>query len=350
MGSSDRRMTSRYCYNYFRLGNAFPTLPVVNRLALAEFLCETESAVLPIYYPELNDSIAFSVEQKVQILERTFGEFLPQVFPLLHEISSDIDVYAFITNYFVQPYLFLRVKREETNTVMSRLEKEQVPFSHDGFTTLTLPNGQALQHVRGLDGRYEVQDLSSQRTGAFFDVEAGQSWWDCCAASGGKSLLLLDMCDDIQLMVSDIRISILRNLEERFEKAKVVVPYRKKILDLSQSVAHLMKGESFDRILLDAPCSGSGTWGRTPEMIRQFPEKNIGNFAQLQKRIATNVVPYLKKGGQLLYITCSVFAAENDQVADYIKKELGLVLQQREVLKGYEQKADSMYVATFRKD
>jgi 16S rRNA (cytosine967-C5)-methyltransferase len=104
--------------------------------------------------------------------------------------------------------------------------------------------------------------------------------------------------------------SILRNLDERFDRAGIM-HYRKKILDLTKDTYPLLGNERFDGVLLDAPCTGSGTWGRTPEMVRQFRAEKIVEFNTLQKTIASHVAEHVKVGKPLVYITCSVFKAEN---------------------------------------
>ena len=80
-------------------------------------------------------------------------------------------------------------------------------------------------------------------------------------------------------------------------------------------------------------------------MISQFEDHKIDFFQRLQKDIARNVVKYLKPGKPLIYITCSVFKAENEDVVSFMVKELGLKLEEQAVLKGYEGKADTMFVA-----
>jgi len=149
---------------------------------------------------------------------------------------------------------------------------------------------------------------------------------------------------NLKLVVSDIRESILTNLDERFQQAGLV-KYQKKILDLTQNNDLILHDYAFDGIILDAPCSGSGTWGRTPEMISQFDTHKIEFFQRLQQSIASNVVKYLKPGKPLIYITCSAFKAENEDVVNFIVKELGLKLEEQKVLKGYENKADTMFMA-----
>jgi 16S rRNA (cytosine967-C5)-methyltransferase len=80
-------------------------------------------------------------------------------------------------------------------------------------------------------------------------------------------------------------------------------------------------------------------------MIAQFNPQKIEFFQKLQKSIAQNVVKYLKSGKPLIYITCSAFKAENEDVVDFLIKEVGLKLEESKVLKGYEHKADTMFVA-----
>jgi len=103
-------------------------------------------------------------------------------------------------------------------------------------------------------------------------------------------------------------------------------------------------------IIADVPCSGSGTWSRTPEQLYFFQEIKIEEYSKLQKRIASNAIPELQPGGSFVYITCSVFKKENEDVAMHIKENFHLQLRQMEVLKGYDKKADSMFVALFEKE
>jgi 16S rRNA (cytosine967-C5)-methyltransferase len=148
----------------------------------------------------------------------------------------------------------------------------------------------------------------------------------------------------IKLVASDIRESILSNLDERFQQAGLL-KYQKKLLDLTQNNDLILHDYAFDGIILDAPCSGSGTWGRTPEMISQFDNHKIDFFQRLQKDITRNVVKHLKPGKPLIYITCSAFKAENEDVVAFMINEFGLKLEKQTVLNGYDNKADTMFVA-----
>ena len=104
---------------------------------------------------------------------------------------------------------------------------------------------------------------------------------------------------------------------------------------------------SFDLIIFDAPCTGSGTWSRTPEQLYYFKDEKIDDYSTLQKKMLANIIPHLKEGGSLLYITCSVFKKENEEIVDFIKENFHLQLKKMEILKGYDKNADSMFAAEF---
>jgi 16S rRNA (cytosine967-C5)-methyltransferase len=346
MGSTDRRIAGRLVYNYFRLGRALSDLAADERLFVAEFLCNSQlNSFLQHFKPEWAACVGFDIDEKLEMVKTAYPGFkLDDVFPWTSQLSAGINKDAFLRSFFVQPDLFIRVYKGFEPQVKIALTAAEVVFKDEGNGCLSLPNGTRLEPLIANPHWYEVQDLSSQRTAEYFKPEKWESWWDACAASGGKSLLLHDMEPTVKLVVSDIRESILANLDERFQQAGLT-KYQKKLLDLTQNNDLILHDYAFDGIILDAPCTGSGTWGRTPEMISQFDPHKTEFFQRLQQSIARNVVKHLKPGKPLIYITCSVFKAENEDVVNFIVKELGLKLEKQTVLKGYENKADTMFVA-----
>ncbi|MCJ0742882.1 RsmB/NOP family class I SAM-dependent RNA methyltransferase [Pedobacter montanisoli] len=346
MGSSDRRWASRYLYSYFRLGNALSDLPLVERLAIADFLCNpTLSLVISEYLPSLVSEIEQFLEVKLNHIKEIYKDFnIEQVFPFTETLSATIDKTAFLRSFFIQPDLFIRVKEAHLLLVKNMLADHDVPVNEISPVTLSVSNGTKLDQIISDQHLYHIQDLSSQQTSAFFEPHVYEYWWDCCAASGGKSLLLHDLQPDINLLVSDVRESSLINLEERFRLAGIK-KYQKKVLDLLQNNDQVLHDFSFDGILLDAPCTGSGTWGRTPEMLTSFNAQKVSYFNNLQKTIAGNVIKYLKPGKPLIYMTCSVFKAENEDVVAYLLENYPLKLEKMELIKGYNHKADSMFAA-----
>lgn len=351
MGSRDRKISSHLIYNYYRLGRALEQLPLQERLTVAEFLGSQEkSTYLDYYKPEWSAYLSDSILKKLKIVEETYPEFsLNDVFPFYEHLSVEIDKNAFIKSQFIQPDLFVRVKREATADFDFKLRQQDISYMKLSDTTYAFKNGIKLDNIIADKGIFEIQDLSSQKVGKFFQPQKWDKWWDCCAASGGKSLMLLDEQPEIKLLVSDVRESILENLKERFIQAGIK-GFQVKVLDLTQNLTIFLHDYEFDGIILDAPCSGSGTWGRTPEMIAQFSKSKISFFQDLQRKIASNVIPFLKPKKPLIYITCSVFKEENEEQTDWLCKQFNLTIESQQIIKGYEDKADSMFVARLLKD
>lgn len=350
MGSSDRRWASRYIYSFFRLGKALINEERTLRLAIADFLCNQNlSLVTEAYLPGLKQHIGLEVSEKLALIKSAYPKFeLTDVFGFHDELSATIEQEDFLRSFFTQPDLFIRVSNGQIKKIEAVLTREDIAFRQIGDDTLAVSNGAKLDKILAGQLNYQVQDLSSQQTGAFFKPQPWDKWWDCCAASGGKSLLLYDLEPKIELLVSDVRENSLKNLDERFREAGLK-KYQKKVLDLLQNNDQDLHHYEFDGIILDAPCSGSGTWGRTPEMLCYFEEYKISYFSKLQQTIAANVVKYLKEGKPLIYITCSVFRQENEDVIAYLVENLPLKLEKMELIKGYNHKADTMFAARLLK-
>jgi len=345
-GSRDRRMVGDLCFCYYRLGKAFEEYSLTELLLIGQFLCHGKSIFIDELKPEwsgvssgtLKDKFAFLLHEKRVV-----------IFPLLEEVSNDIDKNAFNLSHLVQPDLFLRIRPGKKETVLQKLQTLIVPFSVEG-DCLRLPIATKIDDALQLDKEVVVQDKSSQCVLEPLQSEIRNqkseigSAWDCCAASGGKSILLHDHFPQVQLTVSDVRESILHNLKTRFSRAGIA-SYQSFVADVSSPQFRLNK--KFDVIICDAPCSGSGTWGRTPEQLRFFSKQKIEHYNSLQKSIALNASKCLKEGGQLLYITCSVFKKENEDVVEYISQQTKLRLLKQQYFEGYNEKADTLFAASF---
>jgi 16S rRNA (cytosine967-C5)-methyltransferase len=197
-----------------------------------------------------------------------------------------------------------------------------------------------------------IQDYSSQRTGDFMQWLAAEKrpikTWDCCAASGGKSILAKDILDTIDLTVSDIRPAVLDHLKKRFSEAGIN-KYHVLPADLSKPGSVSAK-QRYQFIIADTPCTGSGTWGRNPERLCYFKRKEIEAYSLLQQKIVTAAMNCLQPGGYFLYITCSVFKNENEDMIAFLQETQGVELLQMELLHGYQQKADTMFAAMMKKN
>lgn len=351
-GSKDRKQITALCYNYFRIGFAIDQIAVEQKILTAFFLCEKEpSDLLEALMPEWNQHIYQPLDDKIKLLQNGF--LLKDIFPFVDQLSPDIDGEKFCASFLEQPDLFLRIRPKTSIGLLKKLEKSNLNYTIDE-DCITLPNTTNVEEHFLIDKEVIIQDYNSQKVFDYFKPQHATyetpltTTWDCCAASGGKSILLFDIFNQrLDLTVSDLRPSIILNLHQRFKKAGIKA-YNYFIADVEKKgFEHPINESSI--IICDAPCTGSGTWARTPEQLCFFNVETIQTFSSKQKNIATNVIPYLKKDGLFVYITCSVFKQENEEVVNFIKEKFNLDLLQMQALKGYDKKADSMFVAVLQK-
>ncbi len=167
------------------------------------------------------------------------------------------------------------------------------------------------------DGEFELQDLHSQAVGLVCDPSPGQTWWDACAGEGGKTLHLGELMQNKGLVwASDRAEWRLKNLKRRAARARVF-NYRAALWNGS---AKLPTKTKFDGVLLDAPCSGVGTWQRNPHARWTTTEKDVEELSAVQKQLLANVAPAVKPGGKLVYAVCTVTREETEAVADDFEK------------------------------
>ncbi len=363
-GSRDRKEISHACYCYYRLGQALKELSppghavrtgVEEKLKTALFLCNDQ----PAGWKELFDGSwienwSEDLKQRIQFLKLTQPSFsTDDIVKWREELSGEINADAFSISHLIQPNLFIRIRPGNEKIVVGKLKEASIAFEQISSSCLSLPNTSKIDTVLALDKEAVVQDHSSQLVADFFPVIDSKNTihlWDCCAGSGGKSILAIDTLNDVQLAVSDIRSSILQNLHERFQHAGIK-NYRWFVANLSgpkEEALPLGPGEGFNFILCDAPCSGSGTWGRTPEQLSFFTKEKIAHYSNIQKKIVSRVIPHLEKEGYFLYITCSVFKKENEDIASFIESEFPVQLIKKGLIVGYDKKADTMYAALYR--
>jgi len=161
-------------------------------------------------------------------------------------------------------------------------------------------------------GEVSLQDAGAQRAAGLLDLKARQRVLDACAAPGGKSAHILESAD-VELTALDAdsaRCADIARDQERLALRSCVRAADCTALD------DWWDGVVFDRILADVPCSGSGVARRHPDIKWLRRETDIAAFAARQLRIVEALWRTLAAGGKLLYVTCSIFPAENDAVVD----------------------------------
>lgn len=349
-GSRDRKQITQLCYCYYRLGNLLPEMEISEKALVGLFFCSNTSVLLlQQLRPEWDDTIALPLEEKMDFIN--IRKSVTDIFSFKMKLSEGLNQLLYSNSMLQQPDLFIRIRPGRRKRILQLLKDKDIEFRTLNDNCLAFNNTLKIDTILAVNRDVVIQDYSSQRIAAFLEmIPTGSGClkvWDCCAASGGKSILLYDTVQNIDLTVSDIRVSILQNLHKRFKEAGIQ-KYHSFVADLSAAFEQIPENY-FDVILCDAPCSGSGTWARTPEQIAFFSEKKLNTYTALQQRIVSNAIPHLKKDGFFLYITCSVIAAENETMVEFIQSQFGLALIQQEILVGYTLKADTMFAAIFKK-
>ncbi len=350
-GSKDRKLIATLCYNYFRLGfGVSEDINQFEKFLLAIFLCENKfSLLIEFFRPEWNPSVLLPQNEKLALVRKEFKA--EKIFPLPGELSEEVNFQKFSLSFLIQPKLFIRIRPGFKSIVDNKIKAANILFEEINNDCLAFSNNEKVSSILDVDKEVVVQDHNSQRTlNLIIALVAKQEneikIWDCCAGSGGKSILAFDLFEKIYLTVTDKRKNILENLKSRFGNAGIK-KYRLMNVDLEKSIGEI--AESFDIIIADVPCTGSGTWARTPEQLHFFKQNEIGKYVSLQRKIIENTLPHLKNNGHLLYITCSVFKKENEENVTFFQEKYKLDLLKKEYLKGYEMQADTLFAALFKK-
>ena len=214
-----------------------------------------------------------------------------------------------------EPPLMLRVNRQRSQrqALIDLLQGAgQLVTAHSWLSdALVLPHSTDVTRLPGFeDGLFAVQDGAAQAAADLADLKDGLRVLDACAAPGGKACHLLERADiDLTALEFDAKRAerIRQNLMRLRLNAKVVIGD-------AGATAGWWKGQLFDRILIDAPCSATGVLRRRPDVRLHRRESDIAAMREQQRRILSALWPLLAPGGRLVYITCSVLRAENEAI------------------------------------
>lgn len=190
-------------------------------------------------------------------------------------------------------------------------------------------------------GAVEIQDLGSQQVLAEVTSAAGESWLDACAGAGGKTLQLARRVGlRGRVTAYDVRPAALEELRLRASRA-----------GLGQVCTRATPPtELFDGVLVDAPCSGSGTWRRAPHLKWSISRENIAEAAQLQIHLLRTWSERVRPGGRLIYATCSLCRSENEAVAAaFAREHLDFTLESQRRILPHQSDTDGFFVAHFRR-
>lgn len=352
LGSRDRRILSALTYSYYRASKAIENLEDEKLQIAAELiLCEQDGTEYQRMLEGIKPAaIGASLDERVKLVEKLGASVnTSNIMSYDVKLSSGISKGDWISRLLSRTAIFIKPEKGFEKEVLKRLEKAGIPFEVGENAEIKLKQGVNLESI--LEPKsYRVQDWASQQIAQFLPQESPSFIWDVCAGAGGKSLILSEQFPKAKLLVSDVRPSILRNLEERFKLHRRNLPQMMEI-DLTQMPEDVdpLDGKKADLIVCDVPCSGSGTWGRTPEQAWFFKPESINEFSEKQRNIVLRAADFLADDGTLLYITCSVFSSENEENTQMICKNGGLKIIQQTIINGFENQADCLFVAVLKK-
>lgn len=211
--------------------------------------------------------------------------------------------------------LWLRLQTDQPETVAAE-------FAQHGWTCRAsgplptawemLTEADVTKTTAYAEGRFEIQDLGSQLILESAGLSAAGHWLDACAGAGGKTLQLARLLGpDARVDAHDIRPAALAELGRRAERAGLG---QLRILTKPPT-------SSYDGVLVDAPCSGSGTWRRSPHLKWSTSPATLARQAARQRTLLGQYARLVRPGGQLIYATCSLARAENTGVVEQFLAE-----------------------------
>ena len=237
-------------------------------------------------------------------------------------------------------------------------EEIKIMTEEDGITAERLPGTAPVYELNGLSGMgvgslkafkegfITVQDSSAAALTEYCPPKKGDRILDICAAPGGKTLLYADsLCGTGFISSRDIsreKTDLIKENVSRCGFENITVS------EADASIFDKKSEEAFDIVIADLPCSGLGVAAKKPDIKKNITPETITGLRDLQRKILANAVRYLKKGGRLVYSTCTVTKEENEENADFIGASLGLKpLNMKRIMPG--EHCDGFFIAVFEK-
>lgn len=338
-GARDRRLFSETLFRWFRWRGWWLPADVANdtRLAAAiavSFLMDADAAIPPAIQ-FLADSDALSstplrglAGESLADKATTGGGWLGVNPPnaaglapgwatdLLHvPTESTVPEHRgrFLQSIQARPPTWLRTRTAYREEIRIAFESRGIPWRPHPVlpNACQAPERFALCQWPALHGKVEIQDVSSQVAGWIARPTPGSDWWDACAGAGGKTLHLADLRPGAdRILATDIRAPALREAQRRFAAAGL----RNVATATWDGHGDPAPGRQFDGVLLDAPCSGLGTWHRNPDARWRVLPATIPMLVGEQQRLLARAAAKVKPGGVLLYVTCTLTTLENTGV------------------------------------
>jgi len=225
----------------------------------------------------------------------------------VHEAMEVPD--AWLRSLQREPHLYIRARPGQGRALMESLGHLRKTYLPDAY--IYEGKKDLFRTPEFAEGRFEIQDITSQIVGHLCAPQPGENWWDACAGEGGKTLHLADLMQNRgQVWATDVAEWRLERLRRRAARAK--------LFNCQTAVwdgwPKRPMAVWFDGVLVDAPCTGLGTWQRNPHARWTVQPKDVEELSGLQRRLLDNVASAVKPGGRLFYAVCTLTRAETVEV------------------------------------
>ena len=282
---------------------------------------------------DLGDEIKFSINK--------------ELLKMLNKSYSKKTVKKLLKSFFYKSDFVIKQNKLKENNLKTNLENqgfvlEQHPFLKDSFIVKNPESTIDTNEFK--EGKFIIQDGSCSLCAEVLEPVENSIVLDICAAPGSKSCNIQEITNNQSIIYcNDINENKIYRIKENVNKCGVEnVQY----MNFDATILQEDLINKFDRILVDAPCSATGVINKNPEIKLFRTKKDVEDLVGIQRRILENCEKYLKKGGILVYSTCSLLKEENEENVDYIENKLNL---KREDIDFYGDKNEFIKLMPFQK-
>ena len=327
-------------------------------LALCQWRCEPEgklSAELQPYFGSIKKMREYAENNQAGLFvwNGIPVNYQPNV-QALAQYTSESEANAFLNAQSTRPPLWLRLNHmNKHHDVISELSEFYNLEENDGAISASGQRG-----IFGLDsyqkGWVEIQDWASQQLAKRVQATPGQKVWDACAGGGGKTQAIASTLNNKgAVWATDIREYKLAEVKRRAKLAGFfnirTAPWKGE--EPFKQPKEIANDGGFDWVLVDAPCSSSGTWRRNPDAKLRNLGEDLSTLNTLQIQILTQASHGVKIGGKLVYGTCSFFEAENQKIiAQFLAENSQWSLDSEELLGCPNENSDTLFAAVLTKN
>ena len=333
LGARDRRFLSQAVFSYFRWMGW-----TVHRLGLSMMEAAVTGAALDLdafsesfryvasrcSLPPIEPMGGASLDEKLEYLHRLFLAGKENAAPLapadlvppeFEELTAPERVDACIEAFQRRPPTWLRVRTDVPAFLETLAEAGipgETPFERMPEAVRVPPGAALAGKLAAVAARFVIQDIASQCVAKVCAPAEGEDWWDACAGAGGKALHLMDlMRRNGKVLATDVRVAALKELKRRARRHGI----RGIRTQVHNVVYDAPFSKTFDGVLVDAPCSGWGTWARNPDARWRTGRRDVIQHANRQLKMLNNAAWCVKPGGTLVYAVCTLTLPETEEVA-----------------------------------